>query len=1110
MAVWTFASPAALITQHADQTPTAPIVDGLIGADEYGPGNTYSFTGGGAGFGGQFGNGTMRVKSSGQHLFLSFTGIGVPTDGNHYLVYLNTRSGGYQPSGEMDDTTTGSRRNASILSLNGIDSVTFADGANSASPDFALVFNNRTPGNGGFSRLFELNPNGLNHSERTHQSSPLGISTVEFSVPLTTLGLNPGDPVDIMAVNISDTAFLSNETYPAHNLAASPGFGDAQTIVFSNFHRFTTFGSGPQIGLTARVANTTMNFPQAAPVDAADSWTTADAFPVSFSSPMCIRTPPGETNRLFVAERAGRIKVMTDLTGTNVATFLDINSRVNQNGEGGLLGFDFHPDFASNGYVYVNYAVTTNTSLGSGFHIRLSRFQVSPTNANFSSPTTEVALITQYHRAQNHNAGDVHFGPDGYLYLSTGDEGGGYDPYNNGQRIDGGFFSSIIRIDVDKKPGSLAPNTHPAINAATTNYAVPPDNPFIGATQFNGAAVVATNVRTEIYAIGLRNPWRMSFDRVTGELYVGDVGQDVREEVDIIRPGGNYGWKWREGRIATPSVGTPPAGFTNWIDPILDYAHGTGTNRGESITGGVVYRGNRYTSLIGRYLFADYVDGHVWSLTHDGTNATSFPRLTGVVSPIAFGTDPRNGDILIARLASGPLSRLVLNTTTSSFPLTLADAGIFADLPTLTPFAGIVPYDLNVPFWSDNAIKRRWFSIPGTNAVAQFHPDQPWTFPTGTVWVKHFDLLLTSGVPSSARRIETRVLVKTGSGEGGYGVTYRWGDSVDNATLVPAAGLDEPIVIDNGGVIVTQVWRYPSRSECLTCHQPAAGFALSFNTAQLNRDFNYNGVPTNQLCIFGDVGYLNTNVHDRIHTLRALAAPGETDVSLEYRARSYLQANCANCHFPGGPAPGNWDARITTPLSRTEIINGMLGNDFGNPSNRLVVPGNVALSMIHNRISVLGGNRMPPIGSSVVDTQSVALVSSWISSIAGYQTFAQWQVAYFGATNHPDAQPGFDADDDGNDNQLEYLTGTHPDDGFDAWDFAIGSAGELPALQFIRVANRGFEIQVATNLLDATWRPLNIPANQPRFAATNEDAVIPDPAATNDAARYYRMRIYEP
>ncbi len=1112
-ALW-IAAPAALVTHHEDQNLAGPVVDGHIAPDEYGPGNAYAFTGGGDDFGGQFGNATMYMKADAARLYIAFSNLGVASDGNQYIVYLNTGPGGYQTDGSMNDMADAGRRNASILSLNGTDTVTFHDGVTTANPDFALVLNNRTTGNGGFSALFELAPWGQSHALVSHDRAGLGTGTVEFAIPLAALGLAPGDIVDVAGFNIGDSGFLSNEGIPATGLGTSPGFGDGQVNAFADFHRFTTFDPGPQIGLTTRVPNQTLNMPLELPADPSQSYSIEDALGgMAFNQPMSIRSPPGETNRLFVSERPGYIVVVTNMASPTYTPFFDISSAVTTTGEGGLISFAFHPDYANNGYFYVYYALDTTTPLGSGFHLRLSRFQVSGTNANWANANTEQVLFTQRHRANNHNGGDLHFGADGYLYLSLGDEGGGNDPYNNGQRIDGGFFSSVMRLDVDMHPGSLAPNPHPAINGSATNYAIPPDNPFIGATEFNGLAVNAHEVRTEIYAIGLRNPFRMAFDPVTGRLYLADVGQSAREEINLIVSGGNYGWKWREGTIATPGIGTPPPGFTDWIDPILDYTHGTATNQGRSVTGGVVYRGDAIPELVGHYIFGDYISGHVWSLTHDGTNALSFNWLASTPNIVDFGTDPRNGDILIASLTGGRVRRLVRTTEHgSTLPQTLSETGVFYDLENLVPYAGIVPYDLNVPFWSDNALKTRWFSVPDVNEVIQFVPDGPWTFPDSTVWIKHFDLELVQGDPSSTHRLETRVLVKNDSGAGGYGVTYRWGTSTEDAILVPANGLNESFIIETaGGVLYTQVWRYPSRSECLLCHQPGAGFALGFSTEQLNRDYHYAGTVTNQLSALSEVGYLDTDVQDTIHALRALAHPADKAYSVEYRARSFLHANCANCHFPDGPALGGWDARIQTALSQTDMIEGGLVNNQGNPANQVIARGSVPHSMIHTRVASLGGDRMPPVGSSVVDEESVALVISWINELTDYQTFAEWQVANFGSTDHPDAQPGEDPDGDGADNKTEYLTGTDPLDPDDVWAMELVFQDDAPAIAFPRIANRGFEIEANTNLLMASgWHVLNVPGNQPVFGPATEAVTVEDPTATNLMQRYYRIRIYEP
>ncbi len=1106
--------PAALITQHEDQSFQAPVLDGVISSDEYGPGNSYSFSGGGSGFGGQFGNATMYMKASVANLYIAFENLGVPTDANQYLIYFNTRSGGFQPNGtDMDDASDAGRSNVSRMSRDGADSVTFHDGATTASPDFALLLNNRSESDGGFAALLELAPAGQQHNLLTMQRSALGASVIEFAIPLSTLGLSPGDSVDFAAFNISATGFLSNEGIPATGLGSNPGFADGQSNEFADFHRFTTFSAGPQVGLTERVPNVTLAMPEELPPEASQSYQVEDAFGgLAFNLPMSIRVPPGETNRLFVSERAGQIVVVTNLATLGTSTFFDLSSVIATDGEGGLISFAFHPDYANNGYFYVYYSLMTSTSLGNGFHLRLSRFQVSASDPNWTDSATEQVLFTQYHRRRNHNGGDLHFGPDGYLYVSLGDEGGGNDPYDNGQRIDGGFFSSVMRIDVDMKPGSIAPNPHPAIAGSTTNYAVPADNPFIGATEFNGESVDPDEVRTEIYAIGLRNPFRFTFDAANGDLLLADVGQGAREEINLITAGGNYGWKWREGLIPTPGIGTPPSGFTNWIDPLIEYTHGSATNQGRSVTGGVVYYGDAFPELLGHYIFGDYVSGHVWSMTHDGTNATSFNWLGTTPNIVSFGEDPRNGDVLIAGLTQGPLRRLVRAAgDPNDLPQTLSATGAFYDLENLVPFAGIVAYDLNVPFWSDNSLKKRWFSVPDPSDVIQFAPEGPWTFPDGTVWIKHFDLELIKGDPSSAQRLETRLLVKNNSGAGGYGVTYRWGSSTDDAVLVPAGGLNESFVVQDGGVIYTQVWRYPSRNECLLCHQPDAGFALGFNTEQLNRDFSFAGVVTNQLCAFSEVGYLDTDVKDTIHTLRALAHPTNTLYSLEYRARSYIHANCASCHFPDGPFLGNFDARIESALSQTDLLNGVLANEQGNPDNRTIVPGDPALSMIHTRIASDGGDRMPPVGSNVIDTDGVALVVDWINELVGYQSFEDWQLVHFESTTDPDAQPGADPDGDGADNWTEYLTGTDPNDPSDVWAIDIALHDDVPSVEFLRVANTGFEVQATTNLLDASsWSPLNVPGNRPLISGMTSLVGVEDPTATNLMNRFYRVRIYEP
>jgi uncharacterized repeat protein (TIGR03806 family) len=740
-----------------------------------------------------------------------------------------------------------------------------------------------------------------------------------------------------------------------------------------------------------RFPNTSLTMPAAPPTL---GYTSTNAFgTLTFVNPVAIAAPSGETNRIFIIEKNGTIQVITNLAVPNKTLFLDISNRVTSttvntggNGEQGLLGLAFHPGYATNRYFFVFYTGPATTAAGTGRHDILARFQTSVANPNQGNAASEVRLLAQFDQDSNHDGGDIQFGPDGYLYVPLGDEGAGNDTRENSQRINKDFFSGILRIDVDvpRRPGSLNPNPHASI-IAPTNYAVPADNPFIGATSFNGAAVNPAQVRTELWAVGLRNPWRIHFDSLTGELYCGDVGQSLREEVSLITKGGNYGWNYWEGFLQRTNP--TPAGFVR-APPLLDYAHVSGR---VCIIGGVVSRGVRLSQLYGAYLYAEYATGEIWYLRQTNGVLTQSNLLfnAGSGERIAtFGTDPSSGDVLYAaHLTTGfatnaQIKRIIYNSVSSGAPIppTLAAAGVFANLSNLTPHAGIVPYDINVPFWSDNAIKSRWFSVPNTNLTIGFNANANWSFPTGTVWVKHFELELTNGVPDSRQRLETRLLVKNNAGT--YGVSYRWGNSTTNATLVSEAGLDESFVInEGGGILRTQVWRYPSWVECQACHTSEGGFGLGFNTPQLNHAFNFGSGLTNQILALSQAGYFNTSVTNTSGLL-ALAHATNAGATLEFRARSYLTANCVQCHQPGGSAQqANWDARITTPLASAGILNGPLTDDFGNASNRVIAPLSLTNSMLHTRINWRGPRQMPPLATSIVDTQNVALIAQWIGTM---------------------------------------------------------------------------------------------------------------------------------
>jgi len=847
-----------------------------------------------------------------------------------------------------------------------------------------------------------------------------------------------------------------------------------------------------------RLPNTTLTLPASPPQF---GYSLADAFPgLTFAQPVCLASPPGETNRLFILEKGGNIVVITNLAAPTRTVFMHLN--VMASGESGLLGIAFHPGYATNRYFYLFNSRTLTTSQGSGLHQRISRFERSPTNPDQGLPNTELPLITQIDSADNHQGSDLHFGPDGYLYVSLGDEGPQYDGANNAQKITKNYFSAILRIDVDKRPGNLLPNPHPA---NTTNYFVPADNPYVGATSFNGQPVAPANVRTEFYAVGFRNPWRMSFDPVTGELYVGDVGQDSFEWVDVVVKGGNYGWSFYEG--FHKGFKTPPPGFTR-INPIHEYAHGSGPARGNAIIGGVVYRGSRLSQLYGAYVFSDNVSGNVWTLRANGTNQVPSQRITGAASPAAIGVDPRNGDVLIAQLG-GQIMRLNYDSSPVGTPLppTLADTGAFSDLASLKVNPGIVGYEVNVPFWSDGAQKQRWFSIPNLDATMGFNRDGNWSLPEGSIWIKHFELELTNGVPESRRRLETRFIVRSSNHV--YGITYRWDDAQKTAALVPEQGMDEEFLIHDGNATRTQVWHYPSRAECLTCHTTVAGGALGFKTAQMNRDFDYGAAVDNQIHALSEAGYFTTKPGG-IHTLRALVTATNQAASLEARVRSYLAANCSNCHQPGGPTAAKFDARISTATALTGLIRGRLSETTGDDQDRVIQPGSTQHSILLQRISRRGPGQMPPLSTTVVDTNAVQLLTEWITNDApGFQSFADWQAVNFPDPTLPQAAQDADPDGDGSPNYLEFLVGSDPLVSSSSWRISAQVINGAVQIGFPQIANRGFEVQATSNLADpSSWQPLDVAGNEPFFSATTFQATVADPIL-GAVSKYYRVRVFE-
>jgi glucose/arabinose dehydrogenase len=379
---------------------------------------------------------------------------------------------------------------------------------------------------------------------------------------------------------------------------------------------------------------------------AVPSCTTTERVTSGLSSPLYVTHAPGDANHIYIVEQGGKIKVM-DLDTNNTTVFLDITTQVQSGGEQGLLGLAFSPDYETDDSFYVYYTRKPD------FAQQVAEYKVSA-NPLVANPGSARPILAMSDPASNHNGGWMEFGVDGYLYISTGDGGGSNDEgtghtagTGNAQDITDNLLGKLLRINPfgDDFPGD-----------ANRNYAIPPSNPFVGVTGDD-----------EIWAYGLRNPWRCSFDRQTNDLWIGDVGQGAREEIDFQPAssdgGENYGWRLREGSIQTPgSVGGPaPAGA---IEPIYDYSHGAGQFQGNSVTGGYVYRGP-IADLQGKYFFGDYVTQKVWSVTRDGATFTDLTDWTAQFAPnqgsidgiSSFGEDAQ-GNLYIVDL-DGEIFRVV-------------------------------------------------------------------------------------------------------------------------------------------------------------------------------------------------------------------------------------------------------------------------------------------------------------------------------------------------------------------------------------------------------------------------------------------------------------------
>lgn len=688
-------------------------------------------------------------------------------------------------------------------------------------------------------------------------------------------------------------------------------------------------------GLTSRPSNTSCIIPDA-PSTTANIKLTPVFDSISFNKPVALRQSPTLADRWYVVEQAGRIK--TFLTNDSAATdFADLTDPVSNAGnEMGLLGMAFHPDFATNNYVYVYYSST-----GGSLHHQsvISRFEATSATVLDLSTETEMLRIDQPY--SNHNGGNILFGPDGYLYIGMGDGGSAGDPGDRSQDTST-LLGKMLRIDVDNPANS-------------NNYSSPVDNPFVGTAGLD-----------EIFALGLRNPWRWSFDRQTGDLIAGDVGQNAWEEIDIISNGGNYGWRCYEGNHAYNTSGC--LSQNSYIGPIYEYGHGTGS----SITGGYVYRGSAIPALQGTYLYSDFYPSPIWGLSYPTGTPVNAELISSNALISSFAED-NNGELYVVTFDSGIHRIDPASSSGGTFPALLSQTGCIDTNAPLQMAAGLIPYEINAPFWSDGVAKDRWMAVPDA-ATINIELNHDWTYPNNSVLVKNFSL--------NGKRVETRLLVRHENGDW-RGYSYEWNDSETDANLL----LDGKVTSKQSPT-GPQTYIYPSSTECMICHTVIAGIALGPETSQLNRDTTYpsTGATANQLATLNHIGMFTNALTDVPANLPRLTEPSDLNASDHDRSRAYLYINCAHCHQAGGPANASIDFHIDTADADMNICNATPTHQIGSAS-AIMTPGDATDSTMYLRMSCredvgscVPGDEMPPLGSVLVDTDGAIIVESWINS----------------------------------------------------------------------------------------------------------------------------------
>src|SRR6266567_975810 len=569
---------------------------------------------------------------------------------------------------------------------------------------------------------------------------------------------------------------------------------------------------------------------------------------LSFLNPVDLALMPGG-ERWLLLQQDGKLLSFPNQQDVEIADTIFDFSKHHQPFDS-AYSLAFHPKFPENGFLFVCYVEPEGQTNGS----HVSRFTVRASNPPALDGSSEKIILRWF--SGGHNGCTLAFGNDGFLYISTGD-GSGPDPpderFKTGQNIND-LLACILRFDVERAEGTNA-------------YAIPRDNPF----------VKTPGARPEAYAFGLRNVWRMSVDRATGDLWAGDVGWEQWEMIYRVKAGGNYGWSLIEGPNTHVRTDVTPG-----PGPILPWLVALPHSEAASVTGGRVYHGQNLPKLRGAYVYGDWETGKFWALRHQGERLVSNDELCHTtLKPVSFAEDSQ-GEVLVLDY-NGGIYNLTPNTAPTSnlaFPRRLSQTGLFQALSTLTPAPGVVPYRINAGMWSDYTRAERLLGVPGKGVIVtadgrRVISGQMWDFPSNTVFSRTLTLELQRGQPSSSRRIETQLLHFDGKGWNPY--TFRWNKAQTEADLVPAQGTNDLFTVTDAaapGGRRDVPWRFAGRARtwlhvnCAGCHRFGAGGGVpaTFNFDQpVEQTHAYDVKP-----VRGDFGIIAPRI----------IAPGDPDRSV--------------------------------------------------------------------------------------------------------------------------------------------------------------------------------------------------------------------------------------